>query len=543
MRDVPSLAAVRRMVNDGWMTLKALGDSAWLLEFPEMLSASRVKGWMEALSNEQPPGVLDLVVSFDSLAVYFRGETGDEIAEWIRAVEPVDVRFAGEVHEIPVVYGGACGPDLDEVAEAAGISPNQVIALHSGAEYSVAAIGFSPGFPYLTGLPKELDVPRKSTPQLAVAAGSVAVAAGQAGIYPFASPGGWQVLGRTSVRLFDPRRERPSLLQPGDTLRFVEISSMNPEPVEETEAEARISDRWIEVIDGGGLTTVQDGGRQGHGISGVSPGGAVDGHALRAANLMVGNPEGAAVLECCVRGPVLRFHGATTVALVGGMGRSRAVTDGETADFSHLPDGVRACLAVAGGIRVEMLLGSAATDLRAGFGGHHGRALRAGDRLAVGEPGRVPGCGDWHVGHSDGRGWITLRFLAGVQENWFSDDARARFRETTYQTTAKADRMGVRLSGEALITNDSRQMRSQPVACGSVQVPPDGQPIVLLAERQTIGGYPQIGHVISADLPLMARAWPGTQVRFREVTRAEARAALRDEEQAFNWLRTGLKLL
>lgn len=306
--------------------------------------------------------------------------------------------------------------------------------------------------------------------------------------------------------------------------------------------EEEVGGRWIEVIAPGGQTTVQDAGRPGHGESGVSPGGAVDRHALRLANLLVGNDEDAAVLECCVRGPVLRFHGATTVALAGGTGRSRMVADGETVDFSKLPDGVRACLAVAGGIRVKSVLGSASTDVRAGFGGHRGRALIAGDRLAVGAPGRVPRSGNWHVGRERG-GVITLRFLPGVQRDWFAEEARRCFGDSIYQVTALSDRMGARLSGPALEIAGGKEMRSQPVACGSVQVPPDGQPIVLLAERQTIGGYPQIGHVISADLPLLARAWPGTELRFREVTPDEAAAARADEDRGFRKLRAGLGLL
>jgi allophanate hydrolase subunit 2 len=188
-------------------------------------------------------------------------------------------------------------------------------------------------------------------------------------------------------------------------------------------------------------------------------------------------------------------------------------------------------------------LGSAATDLRAGFGGFHGRALQAGDWLQTGDPGLSPRCGTWHVGREGRVAEIELRFLAGVQEPWFSETARRRFRSEVYQLTPCSNRMGARLAGAALDLAESREMVSQPVACGSVQVPPDGQPIVLLAERQTIGGYPQIGHVITVDLPKLARARPGTAVRFREVTWQEACELRQLEERDFNWLRTGLELL
>ena len=294
------------------------------------------------------------------------------------------------------------------------------------------------------------------------------------------------------------------------------------------------------MIQPGAATTVQDLGRPGYESSGVSPGGAVDRQALRVANWLVGNDEGAAALEICVSGPVLKFHEATVVAV---MGKSRPVAAGESIDFSRLTTGVRAYLAVAGGLRLPVVLGSAATDLRGGFGGVRGRALQAGDWLLTGEPRQAPRCGDWHVGRSERVSTIELRFLAGVQQSWFSTEAQRRLRGEIYQLTPNSDRMGARLSGAELHLTEAREMRSQPVACGSVQVPPDGQPIVLLAERQTIGGYPQIGHVISVDLPKLARAWPGTQVRFREVSWEQAQELRRLEERDFKWLQTGLELL
>ncbi len=523
------------------MTLKALGDSAWLVEFPEKSgeeALARVMGLVDALEHDRPAEVWDVVSAFDSVAVHFAGENGMEIREWIETATVADRLPAGEEREIAVCYGGECGPDLAELAEQTGLSTDEVIALHCGAIYTVAAVGFSPGFPYLLGLPERLWLPRRRTPRLAVPAGAVAVAGGQAGIYPFASPGGWHVVGRTAVTLFDPHAARPAWLRAGDRVRFVPVEKWLPpekliSPVSE-------STGTIEVIRPGAVTTVQDLGRPGYESCGVSPGGAVDRQALRVANLLVGNDEGAAALEICVRGPVLKFHEATVVALSG---KSRPVAAGETVDFSQLTTGVRAYLAVAGGLLVPEVLGSAATDLRAGFGGFRGRALQAGDWLLTGEPRQAPRCGDWHVGRAERVSMIELRFLPGVQQSWFSPEARRRFRDEIYQLTPNSDRMGARLSGAELHLAESREMSSQPVACGSVQVPPDGQPIVLLAERQTIGGYPQIGHVISVDLPKLVRAWPGTLVKFREVSWEEAQQLRRQEEQDFKWLQTGLKLL
>ncbi len=488
---------------------------------------------------------MDIVSSFDSLAVHYQDVNGAVVREWIESVTVSDEFLAGEEKQIAVCYGGDCGPDLEAVATRVGLTPDEVIALHSGATYTVAAVGFSPGFPYLLGLPERLRIPRRETPRLAVEAGSVAIAGGQSGIYPNASPGGWHVLGRTTETLFDPFSKQPSLLSPGDRVRFLPLETLVTEVRKISPRVEFTSSRWIEVIEPGGMTTVQDLGRCGDESVGVSPGGAVDRDALRMANALVGNDEGAAALELCVRGPVLKFHGAATVALMAATGKSRCISDGETVDFSKLSGSVRAYLAVAGGIAVPQVLGSAATDLRAGFGGCEGRALRAGDQLGVGEAGRVPRGGDWHLGRANQRRVteIELRFICGVQQDWFSDEALRKFQETHYQLTPQCDRMGARLTGASLELAEPREMVSQPVACGSVQVPPDGQPIILLAERQTIGGYPQIGHVISVDLPKLARAWPGTLVKFREVTLEEAWRLRDARERDFAWLRCGLDLL
>ncbi|MGL4399666.1 MAG: 5-oxoprolinase subunit PxpB [Luteolibacter sp.] len=527
------------------MTLKPLGDRAWLVEFPGLTgqpALARVMGLVDALAGDRPTTVLDVVASFDSLAVHFSGGDGLDVFHWIQSVIVVDRLPQGAEIQIPVCYGGEYGPDLEEVAERTGLPAEEVIALHAGTVYTVAAVGFSPGFPYLLGLPKRLWLPRRATPRLAVPAGSVAVAGGQAGIYPFTSPGGWQVLGRTAVSLFDASLPRPALLRAGDRVRFVAVDEIEMGEKVSPHTESA-GPRRIEVIQPGALTTVQDLGRPGYESYGVSPGGAADPQALRIANLLVGNHPDAAALELCITGPILKFHAETAIALTGAIGKPQRVAAGETVDITKLTGNVRACLAVAGGLRLPRVLGSMSTDLRAGFGGLHGRALRAGDSLHFGEPGQAPRNGSWYVGRPENVDRIELRFVPGVQQDWFSEKTRRRFQNEIYHLTPKSDRMGARLSGAALPLATPREMVSQPVACGSVQVPPDGQPIILLAERQTIGGYPQIGHVITVDLPKLARAWPGTQVSFREITREEAIALRRRAERDFKWLQTGLELL
>jgi biotin-dependent carboxylase-like uncharacterized protein len=423
---------------------------------------------------------------------------------------------------------------------------HEIVRLHSAASYTVAAVGFSPGFPYLTGLPERLHLPRRATPQR-VPAGSVAIAGKQAGIYPFDSQGGWHVLGRTDLELFDPSRAEPALLQPGDRLKFVptdHLSSNKRIPDDES------ADAGCEVLEPGVLTTVQDSGRPGFQKIGVSPGGVADPVAARVANLLVGNPENAALLECCVSGPVLHFLQDVRVAWIGWAdargGRPIDLTAGAVLDLRGRMAVVVCYLAIAGGIDVPEILGSRATDLRAGFGGWQGRKLRAGDRLPLGKPQPGPQPGAWRVGWPRAEmmdGTLELRFLRGMQATWFTDDALAAFRKSIYQLSPFSDRMGARLDGPLPARAHAGEMVSQPVVAGSVQVPPDGRPIVLLAERQTIGGYPQIGHVISADVPKLARALPGRRLRFREVSLEEARAAWLDARHEAALLQAGLELI
>ncbi len=529
------------------MGLRMLGDSAWLFEAGGNDARSRLElilKLVQLLKKQSIPEIRDVVSSFETLAVHFDPGHGEVVLDWLTALPPPAATDDSEPRTViaPVVYGG---PDLHGLASSLKRNEQEIIAFHSGAEYTVAAVGFSPGFPYLSGLPEELWVPRRATPQ-AVAAGSVAIAGEQAGIYPFRSQGGWHRLGRTDLRLFDPERADPAMLRVGDRVRFEPVDrlacSAGPEPLDGP------ADGILEIIDPGALTTVQDLGRPGFQEIGVSPGGAADPVAARVANRLVGNPDDAAVLECCMTGPRLEFRKAVRVAWVGWAdatsGKPVEVMAGGKLDLTGRMHALRGYVAISGGIDVPLVMGSRATDVRAGFGGYRGRTLRKNDRLATGPMANGPASGEWRVGwpYADG-GILDLRFVKGVQASWFGRETRRAFTNAIYQVSPMSDRTGVRLDGPGLQREETRELVSQPVVAGSVQVPPDGRPIVLMAERQTIGGYPQIGHVISADLPKLARAWPGTKLRFGEVSLDEARMAWRELQQELGLLQAGLNFL
>ena len=220
-------------MNMRWRAMR-MGEDAILLRLGDGIDAgtnARVHALAARIDAARPPWLRDLVPAYASLALFIDASAfddgGDPLANveaWLRALPPGDVDAAlsqGALHEIGVRYGGECGPDLDAVAEHAGLHPRDVIALHAEAEYRVAMLGFAPGFPYLLGLDPRIATPRLATPRLRVEAGSVGIGGEQAGIYPRPGPGGWRLSGRTEVVLFDPARNPPSLLAPGDRLRFV----------------------------------------------------------------------------------------------------------------------------------------------------------------------------------------------------------------------------------------------------------------------------------------------------------------------------------
>lgn len=566
-----------------------MGDTAYLVTLPGPVDAAmlgRVRALAASLAADRPPGILEIVPAYSSVAVIYEPEnirTGVGELPWHAVGHWIERHLAGagratkaaapRAHEIPVCYGGEHGPDLEAVARATGLSADEVVKLHSGASYTVAAVGFTPGFPYLLGLPEKLTVARRATPRVRVPAGSVGLGGAQTGIYPRETPGGWQLIGRTGFELFNPREDPPARLAAGDRVTFRAVEKFTAPRGNGNgngnghAGSASPRGGSVEVIRPGALTTVQDLGRVGLAGQGVGRGGALDPWAALAANLAVGNPPEAPLLECTYVGPVLRFSAPTTVALLGAevaglpAGRPLSVAAGATLDCSVFERGARLYLAVAGGLRVPSVLGAAATHLKAGFGGVGGRALAAGDRVGYasgrrsGERERAgPASPNWRIESPvapPARGEaVVVRLVAGVDwENFFpaagaSREGDERLGALRFRLSAKSDRMGLRLEGDGFaMPADAGETVSRPVVPGTVQLPPDGRPIVLMAEGQTIGGYPQLGQVASIDLPKLAQARPGAEIVFQLVSVSAAQQARLRVAGDLRRLRVGIEFL
>jgi biotin-dependent carboxylase-like uncharacterized protein len=302
--------------------------------------------------------------------------------------------------------------------------------------------------------------------------------------------------------------------------------------------------RQITVLRPGLLTTVQDRGRWGWQAMGVPVGGPMDEWSFRLAALRVGNDEGAAGLEITLQGPQLRFDGPALVAVTGARFDltldARAVSTGEVCragagsvlTFGERREGARAYLAIDGGIVTPPVFGSRATHLASGIGGLEGRALRAGDVLPVGPPGGRPRFRP-AADHLPQGGSSRVRLLPGPEHDWFTGEALDVLARAEYTILPTSNRMGYRLSGPALSHGGRADIISDAVSFGSIQVPADGQPLLLMADRQTSGGYPRIGTVISADLGLAAQLAPGDTLSFAWCEPRDALAALIELEQAF----------
>jgi antagonist of KipI len=311
----------------------------------------------------------------------------------------------------------------------------------------------------------------------------------------------------------------------------------------------------------GFLTSVQDLGRTGSREFGVSTSGALDPFALRVANLLVGNDEGAAGLEITLGGLQLRLNDERIVAWCGGefeveigsrslpvghVARSQA---GDELKFRPPQIGCRGWLAISGGVDVPIVLDSRSTDLRANFGGFDGRALRDGDVIPLGprlgSPIPATRISSWTAP----RDWVSparpnpiLRFLRGTDWSRFNASTLQRLTSEPFTVSPDSDRMGVRLTGPELSRAANVDLISEAVAPGTVQVPPSGQPILLLGDCQTIGGYPKIAHVITVDLGIAAQLRAGDRVRFSEVSLGDAHRLLLERERALERFRIGLSL-
>lgn len=519
------------------MRFLPFGSEAMLIEVDDLDQAVAVRA---AVVDAGVRGVHEVVSAARTVLVRFHPGLVDrsrvrEIAARAGEASPPP-SASGEVVDIPVRYDGA---DLDEVAALTSLSVAEVVRRHSAPVYRVAFTGFAPGFAYLSGGDPALVVPRRATPRTTIPAGSVAVAGEFSAVYPRASAGGWQLIGRTTATTWMPDAPEPALLRPGHGVRFVPVEALPPvaaSPSRVTESTAPPALRVTRVA---ASALLQDRGRPGAADSGISPGGAMDRDALRRANRLVGNDPAEAVVEIAGGGFELRAEQPVVLAVTGADGaivrrdrggRARALPvgepfaldPGESVGLSAPDAGVYRYLALRGGIAARGELGSRSTDVLSGLGP---RPLAAGDALAPrarpigavspGEPGkpsqpggRLPAVGDV----------VPVRVVLGPRDDWFTAAGVQTLTGQEWTVTPRSNRVGIRLHGaEPVERRRHDELASEGMVRGAIQVPADGSPVVFAADHPVTGGYPVVATVVADDLDLLAQTPAGARVRFEIV--------------------------
>jgi KipI family sensor histidine kinase inhibitor len=522
------------------------GSNALLVELDGLDPALAL---LASLERDPIAGVTDIVPAAHTLLVGFDPPVLDA-ASLIRAIARRDidgrVERGGPLVEIPVRYDGE---DLPEVARILGVAPGEVVRRHTGSVYRVAFNGFAPGFAYLADGHASFDVPRRPSPRARIPAGSVALAGRFSGIYPRASPGGWQLIGATPLVMWDLARDPPALLQPGFRVRFLDMATLPDEKraaLEQADPPRHAAFAYprrvdaptgaaLEILAPGLQTLLQDAGRHAGAGQGVAISGALDQAALRAANGLVGNLWNEAVLETVAGGLQLRSHGPAVVAVAGADApvtliaadgarrevaryRPLALNDGDVLAIGQPRAGVRCYLAARGGFAVPPVLGSRATDTLAHVGPP---PLAAGDVLplqpvtrgAIVQP-DAPPPDDLPAMQQEAVLDVTL----GPRTDWFTPAAVALLARQRWRVTPLSNRVGLRLEGaQPLARAITGELPSEGTPLGAIQVPPNGQPVLFLADHPLTGGYPVIACVASHHLDRAGQLPVGAWLRLNVI--------------------------
>lgn len=532
----------------GARTVRLVGERAVLVDCADL---AEVLGLHAALTADPLPGQVEVLAAARTVLVRAADRRArDRLLPRLRALPATPAAPSDGTHlTLDTVYDGA---DLAAVADHTGMSAEAVVAAHTGQRWTAAFGGFAPGFAYLVGEDSALEVPRRPSPRTTVPVGAVGLAGPFSAVYPRSSPGGWQLIGRTDAAMWDLERDPPALVRPGDSVRFRAVRELVtgrggggsfPAGAPPGDSGGLAADRSradapplrapdltgaLRVVSPGSHSLVQDLGRPGLLELGVSPSGAADRGSARQANRLVGNHREAAVVETVLGGLELEAVGDHVVAVSGapvpltvlqdGVGVANPPVDvpfglphGHRLRLEHPRSGLRAYVAVRGGVAVPTTLGSRSTDVLAGIGPEAltgGTVLPVGpaptSAVVLGEPSRV------HPGDP-----VTVAVVLGPRTAWITPESLDGFLTRAWTVTDRSNRVGIRLDGEPLRRAADAELASEPTVAGAVQVPADGRPVVFLVDHPVTGGYPVIAVVTEAGLDRLAQVRPGERVCFR----------------------------
>ncbi len=544
-----------------------LGDAALLVDFRGSADALiKIHKLGELLFSRSPTWLLDAIPGIDTLLVSLQYQEYDYEAIRLAARTEIEGLLAtilsdkklgsknDSVHRIRVCYDPEVAPDLVASAEKCKLTVREFINRHKNSDINVDILGFMPGFAYCSGLDPSLKLPRLDTPRTAVPPGSVAIAELQTAIYPKTTPGGWNIIGRSPDVLFDPHNKRPSLLTAGDRVEFIEIDLAQFKKIQAEETRNKVIEKnidddqkgAIEVLSPGLLTTIQGSPRYGFAHLALSAGGPMDREAADLANALLGNSEDAAGLEITGTGPKLLFHSDTWVAWVGAQctaqidgksvpgNRPVRIGKGQTLSFGAMAQGYRIFLAIAGGIESEFILGGRGSHLSADIGD---KVVKKGDVLHMSQispsselplfnrlKNECQTYPKWSVASPalSGKNTQIIKAIPSVHLHLLDPQEQALLWKTVWTVSAQSNRMGMRLDSHFKISSPLAGIPSQGIWFGTVQLPPSGQPILMLAEHQTTGGYPRLLEAIDSERSKLAQLRPGDKIQFLPITLEEA---------------------
>ena len=490
-------------------------------------------------------GFIETVPAYSTLTIYYQpglvtGEAKSPfnnvknyVETLLPAISPAH-QGPGNLIEIPVCYDAGFGPDLESVAFTNDLTKKEVIDIHRNKEYKVYMMGFLPGFAYLGQLDDAIATPRKQTPALKVKEGSVGIGGKQTGIYPLDSPGGWQIIGRSPLVLFDPKKENPFLLKTGDRVKFF---SINKEEFLQTWSALRktspdskkMGQADVVVIKPGAFSTLQDGGRWGFQSFGLPLSGAMDERAFLLANALAGNSMNEAVIECTMGGLLLQFKKKACIAVTGAgtaLVNHRPVKNyqpltlwaKDLLEIKYNHNGIRTYIAVSGGFAAPALMNSRSSLPLAGIGNilqkEEGVQIESGHSL---QSGKIDHSLIMHYSPEP-----VIRIFEGPEMTWMNKQETEKIYVQKFSVSHQSGRMGIRLNSMPIYVNKGEQLVSSAVTKGTIQLTPDGQLIVLMSDCHTVGGYPRVAQIAAADLPLIAQSKPGDIIRFKKILFPEA---------------------